>query len=47
VIRELDKPPGFDDLEDEDHDGNWLCSFDDDDDDDALDASFFIDEPGT
>lgn len=43
VIKNFEKPPGFDDLVDEDHDGDWLCSFDDED----WDQSFFIDEPGT
>jgi len=31
IIRGLEKPEGFDDLEDEDHDGDWVSSFDDED----------------
>ena len=43
VIKNFEKPANFDDLVDEDHDGDWVSSFDDED----LNESFFIDEPGT
>lgn len=42
IVKDLEKPEGFDDLDDADHDGDWIASFDDDD----YDSSFFIDEPG-
>ena len=43
LIKNFEKPEGFNDLVDEDHDGDCTLSFDDED----WDESFFIDEPGT
>jgi len=43
MIKNFEKPEGFNNLVDEDHDGDSILSFDDED----WDESFFIDEPGT
>ena len=42
VVKNLEKPAGFDDLIDDDHDGDWVSTFDDED----WNESFFIDEAG-
>ena len=31
IVKNLEKPEGFDDLIDEDHDGDWFSSFDEED----------------
>ncbi|CAB9524316.1 expressed unknown protein [Seminavis robusta] len=40
VVKNLEKPVGFDDLVDDDHDGDWVTSFDDED----CTESCFMDE---
>jgi len=43
VLKNLEKPQGFDDVMGKDNDRDWVSGFDDDD----CTKSFFMDEPGT